>query len=104
MKYIIPAIKIIIWVLLMLAFLRFFTLSQDNRLSFQPDWFSGDKNNCGNGCQTLVGYSSPGFPIQINGSSTEGPYWLAWTINIATAVIIGMIFAIILYKLRVKKS
>jgi len=102
MKYVIPAIKVVIWIILMLAFLKFFTISQDNSLSFQPDWFNGDKNSCGNGCQTLVAYSSPGFPIQINGNSTEGQ-WLAWTINIATAIIVGVIIAIILRRLHPKR-
>lgn len=103
MKYVVPAIKVVIWMVLMLAFLKFFTISQDNSLSFRPDWFSGDKNYCGNGCQTLVAYSNPGFPIQINGSSTNGHYWLAWTINIATTIIAGVIFAIILRRLYPKK-
>lgn len=103
MKYLGPVTKLMVWVVLMTAFLHFFTLSTDNSLSLQPDWFSGDQNDRGNGIYTLVNYSNPGFPIQIDGSSTEGPYWLAWAINITTAVIVGVIFAIILHKLRYKK-
>ena len=97
-------LKLIIWLIVMLFVLRFTVFSSNNSFALQPDWFSGDKNDCGNGCYTLVLYSNIGFPIQIDGSSTGGPYWLAWTINIATAATAGIIIAIILYKLRFKKS
>ncbi len=102
MKYLIPVAKLMVWAVLMTAFLNFFTLSTDNSLSLQPDWFSGDQNDRGNETYTLVEYSNPGFPIQVDGSSTEGPYWLAWIVNIFTAVIVGIIIAIILYRLSLR--
>lgn len=103
MKYAMLVLKIGVWAVPMISFLHFFTLSADNSLSLQPDWFSGSQNNRGNGVYTLVGYSNPGFPIQIDGSSTDGPYWLAWTINIVTAVIVGVVIALVLYKFPFRK-
>jgi len=104
MKHLITAAKIIFWVVLMFLFLRYFTFSNNNSLSFHPNWFSGDKNSCGSECQTLVGYSNIGFPIQIAGASTRGLYKLAWAINITTVGVVGLIIGTILYKIHYKKS
>ena len=73
-----------------------------NDYALQPNWFSGDKNlgfSGTTGTYSLVRYADYGFPIRIDGSSTEGPYWLAWTINITTTVVAGIIIVIILHKM-----
>jgi hypothetical protein len=90
--------RVAIWIVAVLFFLRYVTLALSNSLALQPNWFYGDKNDCGNGCDLAVGYSSYGFPIEIDGSSVTGHYTLAWTINYAFAAICAAGLAWLLFK------
>lgn len=90
--------KIILWLVVVLCLLKFMTSARDNSYAISPSWFSGDKNSCGEGCKTMVAYSNIGFPIAINGSSTSGPYWLAWLINLSVVAIVATALAWLLIK------
>ena len=95
------ALRIAAWLVFMASFVGLFTLSSGNRLSWSPDWFSGDKNimNCGGrSCNLLVGYQNVGFPISVNGAATHGPFALVWTINALCALLVGVGAAVLVAK------
>lgn len=97
-KYLLVLSKVFVWLVVMVGFLHFITLSSDNSYALTPNWFSGDKNYVDNETYTAVAYSSPGFPVRIEGSSTEGRYALAWSINIGFALLAGASLAWLLVK------
>ncbi len=108
LKVLKPIITLILVVLVVVSFLHYFTLSDNNKLAWQSSWFHGDKNitscplglpglNASGICNLGVNYSTLGFPIQIPEEAISGQFWLAWTINICVVVLLatGLIYIII---------
>jgi len=109
------AARVIILVIFVLLFLRFVTGAQESRFSFQPDWIYYQRSSLANPStcseqpvshDILVGpgvctelpilYVGYGFPLKVadNGAEKAG---LAWTINLAFAVCIGLGYAFLLW-------
>lgn len=97
----------IVVVLVVITFLHYFSLSDNNKLAWRSNWFHGDKNiiSCPQNfpnlstpsiCDLAVGYSNLGFPIQIPEEAISGPFWFAWTINICVVLLLafGLIYTL----------